>query len=133
VLTVVTLLRPTFHPDGLLLIMKGFLLTLSPPTGINYLDKNFRKYLEEPVEHILDNDDSSALSHMFQVFSETGTSTWHKKTVEWFLVYLITEIGATPHAVRKAHSAVTMVAAYRNIVDDLVCNKSSKSHCKAES
>ncbi|KAH0565257.1 hypothetical protein GP486_001354 [Trichoglossum hirsutum] len=97
----------------------GLLLTLSPSTGVNYLDKNFAKHIEDPVETFLDNDDSSALGHMLQVFADSGTSTWHRKTVEWFLVYLITEIGATPHTVRQGHNSVTVAAAYRNIVQDL--------------
>ncbi|KAH0538158.1 hypothetical protein FGG08_005216 [Glutinoglossum americanum] len=99
--------------------LKGFLLTLAPPTGVDYLDKYFRKYLREPIECMPDNDDASVLGHMLQLFAKSGTSSWHRKTVEWLAVYMITEFGATPHTIRQGHNAVSVVAAYRTVVQDL--------------
>lgn len=64
----------------------GYLLTLSPIAGVNYLDKNMKKHLEEPLDAMFDNDDASALGHVFQAFAQQGTSTWHRRTMEWFLV-----------------------------------------------
>ena len=72
----------TFHRGD------GFLLTLSPMTGMNYLDKHFSKYLKEPTESRFDNDDASAVGHCFQAFANSGTTTWHRRTVEYFLTYL---------------------------------------------
>lgn len=54
--------------------------------GVNYLDKSFATYLKDPVDAIFENDDASAIAHVFQAFAKQGTSTWHRRTVEWFLV-----------------------------------------------
>ena len=97
----------------------GFLLTLSPMAGINYLDKNFSKYLSEPIDAMFDNDDASAIGHAFQAFADSGTSTWHRKTVEWFLVYLITEVGVTPHPFRQGFNAPTLDSVYSSVIQDL--------------
>ena len=63
----------TFHRGD------GFLLTLSPMCGVNYLDKNMSKYLSEPLDAWFDNDDASAVGHVFQAFAEQGTSTWYRR------------------------------------------------------
>lgn len=66
--------------------MTGFLLTLSPMAGVNYLDKNMSSYLEDPIDAMFYNDDASAVGHVFQAFADQGTTTWHRRTIEWFLV-----------------------------------------------
>lgn len=71
---------------ALLLMWIGYLLTLSPMAGVNYLDKNMAQHLDDPVELIFDNDNASAVGHVFQAFAEQGTTSWQKRTVEWFLV-----------------------------------------------
>lgn len=50
------------------------------------------KHLEEPLDAMFDNDDASALGHVFQAFSQHGTSTWHRRTTEWFLVRINIEL-----------------------------------------
>ena len=97
----------------------GFLLTLSPMAGINYLDKNFKRHMSEPIDALFDNDDASAVGHAFQAFASQGTSTWHRRTVEWFLVYLITEVGVTPHNIRQGFNAPTFESAYSSVIQDL--------------
>lgn len=54
--------------------------------GVNYLDKNMASYLKEPIDSMFDNDDASAVGHVYQKFADQGTSTWHRRTTEWFLV-----------------------------------------------
>lgn len=103
----------TFHRGD------GFLLTLSPMAGINYLDKNFSRHLAEPIDCIFDNDDASAVGHAFQAFADQGTSTWHRNTVEWFLVYLLTEVGVTPHNFRQGCNAPSFESAYSSVIQDL--------------
>ena len=97
----------------------GFLLTLSPMNGVNYLDKNFRRHLSEPLDALFDNDDASAIGQAFQAFASNGTSTWHRRTVEWFLVYLLTEVGATPHNIRQGCNAPSFESAYSAVIQDL--------------
>ena len=97
----------------------GFLLTLSPMAGVNYLDKNFGAYLADPIDAMFDNDDASAVGHSFQAFASSGTTTWYRKSVEWFLVYLITEIGITPHPMRQGFNAPTLDSVYSSVIQDL--------------
>lgn len=97
----------------------GFLLTLSSMAGINYLDKNFRRHLAEPIDAMFDNDDASAVGHAFPAFTDQGTSTWHRRTVEWFLVYLLTEFGVTPHNLRQGCNAPNFEVAYSSVIQDL--------------
>lgn len=97
----------------------GFLLTLSPMAGVNYLDKNFSRHLAEPIDAMFDNDDASAIGHVFQAFADQGTSTWHRRTVEWFLVYLLTEVGVTPHNLRQGCNAPGFDSAYSAVIQDL--------------
>ena len=103
----------TFHRSD------GFLLTLSSMNGINYLDKDFSNYVAEPLDAFFDNDDASALGHAYQAFAVNGTSTWHRRSVEWFLIYLLTEVGATPHPYRQGFNAPSLDSAYSSVIQDL--------------
>ena len=103
----------TFHRGD------GFLLVLSPMAGVNYLDKNFSRHLAEPVDAILENDDACAISHCFQAFAESGSATWHRRSVEWFLVYLLTEVGTTPNYFRQGCNAPSLEAAMSSVIQDL--------------
>ena len=97
-------------------------MSLSPPIGVNYLDKNFSRYIQEPVDSLFDNCNASALANVFSTWAEGGTKFWGRKTVEWFLIYLITEVCVTPHSIRSGHSAPDIEIAYHSIVQDLVRN-----------
>ena len=103
----------TFHRSD------GFLLTLSPMAGINYLDKDFKRHLAEPIDAIFYNEDASAVGHIYQAFANQGTSNWHRRTVEWFLVYLLTEIGVTPHNLRQGCNAPSFESAYSSVIQNL--------------
>ena len=87
--------------------------------GINYLDKNFHKHLSEPIDALFDNGDAFAIGHVFEAFADQGTKTWHRKTIEWFLVYLITEVGVTPHNFRQGCNAPSFESAYSSVIQDL--------------
>lgn len=100
----------TFHRGD------GFLLTMSPMSGVNYLDKEFPQYLAEPVDTVFDNEDISAVGLCFKAFAEHGTSTWHRRTVEWFLIYLLTELGITPHPMRQGYNAPELNSAYSAVI-----------------
>ena len=98
----------------------GYLLTLCPAVGIDYLDKDMPKYLSDSSRYLFDTEQISAVAHVFQVFKDTGTSTWHRKTVEWLLLYIMTEIGGTPHNIRKGFNCPSIMDAYDAIVHELV-------------
>ncbi|KAL8853448.1 MAG: hypothetical protein Q9221_001765 [Calogaya cf. arnoldii] len=97
----------------------GILLTLSPMAGVNYLDQKLAQHLSEPADAIFDNENASAPGYVFSAFADQGTSTWHRRTVEWFLTYLITEVGVTPHAHRQGFNAPDLNLAYQAVINDL--------------
>ncbi|KAI9794126.1 MAG: hypothetical protein M1833_000438 [Piccolia ochrophora] len=88
-------------------------------SGVNYLDRKLSQYLQEPPECRFDNTDASALGNTWDVFSKDGTASWHRQSVEWFLVYLVTEVVATPHAISQGFNAPAPHQGYRVIVQDL--------------
>lgn len=98
----------------------GCLLTISPMNGINYVDKDFSKKLKEPPQCRIFDESTSALARVWQVFEKTGTSTWPSETVEWFLVYLVTELAITPHTISQGFNAPSLVKAYAAVALDLV-------------
>lgn len=103
----------TFHRGD------GYLLTLSPMAGVNYLDRDFSRHLAEPIDTIFGNDDASAVGHVYEAFAQNGTGSWHRRSVEWFLVYLLTEVGTTPHNFRQGCNAPSFESAYSSVIQDL--------------
>ncbi|KAL8866196.1 MAG: hypothetical protein Q9174_006444, partial [Haloplaca sp. 1 TL-2023] len=97
----------------------GILLTLSPMAGVNFIDKKMPQHLSEPADAIFDNENASAPGYVFSAFADQGTSTWHRRSVEWFLTYLITEVGVTPHTCRQGHNAPGINLAYQSVIQDL--------------
>ncbi|KAB5566742.1 hypothetical protein GE09DRAFT_745718 [Coniochaeta sp. 2T2.1] len=97
----------------------GFLLTMSPAAGVDYLNANLPLYLDMSPEELCQESFASATAQIFLEFSETGTRTWFRKTVEWFLVYLITEVAVTPHNIRQGYSVPSLMDAYDSIVHEL--------------
>ncbi|KAI4183082.1 MAG: hypothetical protein L6R41_005612 [Letrouitia leprolyta] len=83
---------------------------------VNYLDKNFQRHLNEPGNAIFENDVASVVAFVRQQFQDTGTQKWHRASVEWLLVHLITELGVTPHADRQGQNAPTLDRAYKSIL-----------------
>lgn len=100
--------------------LPGFLLTQSPMRGVNFLDKNFKRHLEEPGDAIFDNDVASAIAFVRKQFEDSGTQKWHRANVEWLLIHLLTEIGMTPHGDRQGYNAPTLEGAYQAILQQFV-------------
>ncbi|KAL8775806.1 MAG: hypothetical protein Q9194_003623 [Teloschistes cf. exilis] len=99
--------------------VKGFLLTLSPMAGVNYIDRHFSRHLEDPISAIYENDDASAIAFALNEFKGQGTKNWHRRSVEWLVVYLLTEIGVTPHPDRQGYNAPSPDAAYQEVIQSL--------------
>ncbi|KAL8921381.1 MAG: hypothetical protein Q9172_004045 [Xanthocarpia lactea] len=99
-------------------ISEGFLLTLSPMRGVNYLDRNFAKHLKEPGDAIFDNDVASSIALVRKQFLDSGTQLWHRPNVEWLLVHLMTEVGVTPHVDRQGCNAPTVEGAYQEVIQE---------------
>jgi len=93
---------------------------MSPAAGVDYLNSNLPQYLELSPEDLSLDNFASATAQIFREFSESGTRTWYRKNVEWFLIYLLTEVGVTPHNIRQGYSVPSLMDAYDAIVHELV-------------
>ena len=63
--------------------------------------------------------DASYLAHTAETFLDSGTRRWHRKTVEWLMVYLMTEAVGTPHNIRQGRSSITLLNGYHEVAQDL--------------
>lgn len=98
--------------------------------GVNYLDRNLRRHLEEPSDAIFDNDVASAVAFVRHHFKHSGTQNWHRVAVEWLVVHLMTEIGVTPHSDRQGYNAPTLEVAYQEVIQQFVSQLiSSRYQC----
>ena len=88
--------------------------------GVNYIDRNLQRHLQEPRDAIFDNDVASAIAFVRQEFAHTGTQNWHRVTVEWLVVHLMTEIGATPLIDRQGCNAPYLIGAYQELIQEYV-------------
>lgn len=70
-----------------------------------------------------DNHDASVMGLLFKLFQKTGSSTWHRRTVDWLLVYIMTEVAVTPHNIRQGRSAISLMSSYQSVVQALVSLK----------
>lgn len=75
----------------------------------------------------MESEDISVLGFLSQRFADTGTRNWPEKTVEWFLVYLLTEFAVAPHNIRQGRNAMSLTFAYQQIVDNLVSRNSPRT------
>ena len=89
--------------------------------GVNYLDRNLQRHLQEPQNAIFDNDVASAIALVRRHFQHSGTRNWHRIEVEWLVAHLMTEIGVTPHADRQGFNAPTLETAYQDVIQQFVC------------
>lgn len=127
------------------------LLTLSPAKGIDYLNRHLPTITKDPKDDVncwrnpelrkeesVDNsepgneraDDSefpskdlSVVGYIFQEFEFSGTSRWQYKTVEWLIVFLMTEISCTPHSMRSGYSIAAILDVYDTHINKLIERK----------
>ncbi|KAG9236267.1 hypothetical protein BJ875DRAFT_372475 [Amylocarpus encephaloides] len=93
----------------------GFLLTQSPSSGIDFLNTRFSERLLDTPEVLIRDPDVSAIAHIFDTLQD-GTNTWPSKSVEWLLVYIITEVSMTPHNIREGFSVPSIIESYEKSI-----------------
>jgi hypothetical protein len=93
---------------------------MSPAAGVDYLNTNLPHYLRMSQEELFQDNFATAIAQVYLEFDERGTNTWFRRNVEWFMVYLITEAGATPHNIRQGYSVPSLMDAYDAVVHELV-------------
>lgn len=100
------------------LIVLGFVLSMSPMTGINFL----KLELSEDVQlapSLRSEQPLSVLEHLKKAFADEGTKMWPSKTAEWFAVRLITKVLVVPHS-HGDNTIPNIQKAYLPLVRDLV-------------
>ncbi|SPO06039.1 uncharacterized protein DNG_08728 [Cephalotrichum gorgonifer] len=97
----------------------GMLLTMGAPCGVEYLDKDFDKWLGQSKRRREDNEEASVFAFLCKRFEKSGTRDWPQKTVEYFLIYLLTEVAASPHNIRQGRALTRLTVAYKQIVEKL--------------
>jgi hypothetical protein len=103
-------------------------MTMSSAAGVGYMNRNISQYLDLPRSELNCVSHASAIAQIFEEFACTGVDTWYHATVEWFVVYLITELGAIPHTIRQGHSVVSIMDAYDKIVHEIVNKPQVNNH-----
>ena len=93
---------------------------MSAAAGVDYLNRDLQAYLEESRDSLFQEEEATVVAHTLTAFEKTGTKTWSKATVEWFLVYLVTELGGTPHNLRQGRNLVAIMSAFQYVVQGLV-------------
>jgi hypothetical protein len=113
---------------SMFLILPGFVLTMSATTGVNFLGHDRQAELEVPTNYDPHHESNSVLGYLrtgpekyYYSNDHFGSHKREKENVEWFLVYLITELEPTPFAERWSRNPPEIQAAYAAIVQDLVC------------
>lgn len=110
--------------DYNILKLLGFLLTTSPSVGLNYPDLEFAQFFESFPNFNVEDDSYSALEHIRRRWESEGTASWGSKTVHWLMIFLITELEATPRNYNRGRTVPDIQSAYLPVVRDLVCNQS---------
>jgi hypothetical protein len=105
----------------------GYILTMSAASGVNLLGKDLQGELEVPTNYDPHNESNSVIGYLrtglekyYYSNDHFGWHKWEKEKIEWFLVYLITELEPTPFAGRWSRDLPEIQAAYAAIVQDLV-------------
>ena len=93
---------------------------MSAAKGIDYVTRDLSTFLDEPPEATSNNPSASALAHLRTQFENTGTQLWHKNNVEYFLIFLLTELAYTPHNGREGYNAISVLDGFQAVVRDLV-------------
>ena len=93
---------------------------MSAATGVDHLHRDFESHVKETMKDRLENPKSSVIGNRVATLQEHGAKDWHERTVEWFLIYLVSEIGVAPQNMYSGRSAVSLRSALHNTVQDLV-------------
>ncbi|KAI9664249.1 MAG: hypothetical protein M1831_002428 [Alyxoria varia] len=97
----------------------GCVLTMSSAKGVDYLSRDLPDHLDEPPDDCLEDPDASVVGNLLREFESTGARDWESHTPEYFLVYLLTEIGVTPHNIKDGYNAISIFTAMQAAVQNM--------------
>ena len=92
---------------------------MSAGKGIDYLNRDFQDHLKDDPDAVLTNPDVSVVGHLLEKFEVDGMKGWEQESVEYFLVYLFTELGVTPHNIREGRNSISTLTAMQATVQEL--------------
>ena len=93
---------------------------MGSPPGVDYLDKDFDAYLGQSKQRYEENEESSIFAFLYKRFEKSGTRDWPDRTVEWFLIYILTEFATAPHNIRQGRAHTRLTIAYKQVTEQLV-------------
>lgn len=98
------------------------LLTMSEGQGLDYPNRNLSMHLQKPSETIEQDPELSVIGHVMHKFADTGVRDWSTSSAEWLLVYLLTELAATPYSLGYSawSGSISVQMAFRRILQTLV-------------
>ena len=109
-------------------LLAGYVLTMSPTAGINFLDRNMLQDIQVRPGTRAAVDDTSFVGAFMKRYCTSGTKHWPAKTPEWFIVDMITQLLITPHSLATGRTVPEIQNAYLPLVRDLV-GKCSFASC----
>lgn len=93
---------------------------MSPTTGMSF-DIILREEVQVPPKAGAESESVNVLEYLRDAYAMNGTDTWPSKSVECFLVRLITKVLVVPHGLHSGSSVQEIQKAYLPLVRDLVC------------
>lgn len=93
---------------------------MTAATGIDLLHRDFRHHIMQPMRSRMQDPEASVVGSQMRALEKHGADKWYQLTVEYFLIYLVTEIGNTPHNMLSGHSTSSLVSALKGVNRDLV-------------
>ena len=94
---------------------------MSPTAGVSFLDTKLPEKVQVPSNTSTESESVNVLEFLRHTYANTGTNTWPSKSVEWFLVRLITKVLVVPHGWHSGSTIPEIQNAYLPLVRDLVC------------
>ncbi|KAI4269764.1 MAG: hypothetical protein LQ337_007085 [Flavoplaca oasis] len=104
----------------------GFVLTMSPLAGVNYLNKSNLQEIQSRPGTRAANDRPSFIRFFMQKYRQTGTAQWPIKSTEWFVVELLTQLLITPCHSSWSAPVPGIQNAYAPAVRELKSRQTSK-------
>ena len=128
-------IQPILHiylgPNGLTYRPTGFILTLSPIHGINYLDKSFLQRIQSRPGTRAAMDEMSFIGQFLHKYAVSGTKAWDVQSPSWFVIELLTQILITPDHLAGGTPVPHIQSAYLPLARDLVGWSPSEEHLAA--
>ena len=93
---------------------------MSAATGVEQIDPDFDLHVKAPLIDRMENPLSSVVWNQMCSFEKMGAAGWGENTVEWLVVYLLTELAVMPNTAHSGLGGLSLTSALQKIVLHLV-------------